>query len=234
MVFLFSALYNPRHLAHATLPQLSCLESIHSWNYIHQDVKPTNFMTGIGELSNQVFLIDFGLAQLFRHPSTHWHILLISGLKTVGTIAFTSINSHLGWTQSCRDNLESLMYSIVYLFCGQLPWQDIKEGTVEKYKEVILEKKTALAKVLCQGLPPPFVAFTQHIQSLGFDEKPQYNYLCTLLTQCLVHDSNDVVLDLTTLLCSPCKLASPLPCPVVNGCESNILPFHYSAWANDI
>ena len=98
------------------------------------------------------------------------------------------------------------MYSIVYLFHGQLPWQDIKEGTIEKYKEVILEKKTALAKAPCQGLPPPFVTFTQHIQSLGFDEKPQYDYLHTLLMQCSVHDSNDVVSDLTTLSRSPCKV----------------------------
>ena len=171
-------------------------------------------MTGIGKLSNEIFLIDFGLAQLFHDPSTCQHILLISGLKTVGTIAFTSINSHLGWTQSHHNNLESLVYSIVYLFCGQLPWQDIKEDSIEKYKEVVLKKKTTLAKALCQGLPPPFVTFIQHIQLLGFDEKPQYDYLCTLLIQCLIHDSNNVMSDLTTLSCSPCKIGVPttLPC----------------------
>ena len=214
MVFLFSALYNLRHLAHITLLQLSCLESIHSWNYIHQDVKPTNFMTGIGELHSQTFLIDFGLAQLFHNPSTHWHVLLISGLKTVGTIAFTSINSHLELTQSCCDDLQSLIYSIVYLFCGWLPWQDIKAGSIERYKDVVLEKKTALVKAPCQGLPLPFVTFAQHIQLLGFDEKSQYDYLHTLPTQCSVHDSKDVVLDLTTLLHSPCKVGVPttLPC----------------------
>ena len=105
------------------------------------------------------------------------------------------------------------MYSIVYLFRGRLPWQDIKEDSVEKYKEVVLKKKTALAKALCQGLPPPFVAFVQHIQLLGFDEKPQYDYLCTLLTQCLVHDSNDVASDLTTLSHSPCKIGVPTTLP---------------------
>ena len=35
MVFLFSALYNPGHLAYIILLQLSCLESIHSQDYIH-------------------------------------------------------------------------------------------------------------------------------------------------------------------------------------------------------
>ncbi|KAI9430716.1 kinase-like domain-containing protein [Lactarius indigo] len=138
---------------------LSCLKSLHEQSYIHRDVKPANFMTGIGELS-QVFLIDFGLAQLFR------------------TITFTSINSHSGWTQSCCDDLESLVYSI-----------DIIKGySIEKYGASILKMKITLSKTLCQGLPAPFVAFRQHIQSLGFDEKPQYNYLHSLLMQCLAHN----------------------------------------------
>ncbi|KAF8262387.1 kinase-like domain-containing protein, partial [Lactarius quietus] len=141
------------------------------------DVKPANFMTGIGKLSHQVFLINFGLAQLFRNPSTCWHISPVSGLKTIGTITFTSINSHSGQTQSHHDNLESLVHCIVYLCCGHLPWQDIiKEGPVEQYEEAVVKKKTTLAKGLCRGLPLPFVTFTQHIQPLAFDEKPQYDY----------------------------------------------------------
>ena len=170
-------------------------------------------MTGIGELSNQVFLIDFGLAQLFRDPSTRRHVPPISGLKTVGTIAFTSINSHSGWAQSRRDDLESLVYSVIYLCRGYLPWQDVVKGPVKQYEVAVLEKKTALAKKLCHGLPPPFVAFTQHIQSLGFDEKPQYDYLHTLLAQCSTNASNNVVLDLITTSPSLCKFGVPtLPC----------------------
>ncbi|KAN0140086.1 hypothetical protein V8E53_001982 [Lactarius tabidus] len=107
---------------------------------------------------------------------------------------------------------KSFLTCIVYLFCGRLPWQDIKEG-VEQYEEAILKKKTTLDKVLCQGLPLPFVTFALHIQSLGFNEKPQYNYLCALLMQCLVHDPNDVVSEHTTLLHSPCKLSIPTTLP---------------------
>ncbi|KAH9165207.1 doubletime [Lactarius sanguifluus] len=139
---------------------LSCLKSLHERSYIHRDVKPTNFMTGASELSSQVFLIDFGLAQLFRNPSTRRHVPLVSGLKTVGTIIFTSINSHSGRTQSHQDDLESLVYSIVYLCRGRLPWQNIVKGSVEKYVASVLEKKIASSKTLCQGLPAPFVAFT--------------------------------------------------------------------------
>src|ERR1700761_8912250 len=174
-------------------------------------------MTGVGKLSSQVFLIDFGLAQLFRDPLTRRHVPLISGLRTVGTIAFTSINSHLGQTQSRRDDLESLVYSIVYLCHGRLPWQDIiTEGLDEQqYEAAVLEKKTAVAETLCQGLPLPFVMFTQHIQSLSFDEKPQYNHLRTLLMQCLALDSQGIVLNPVTAVVpsSLCKRGVPTTSP---------------------
>ncbi|KAI9443970.1 ser/thr kinase [Lactarius indigo] len=192
---------------------LSRLKSLHEQSYIHRDVKPTNFMTGIGKLS-QVFLIDFGLAQLFHDPSTCRHVPLVSGLKTVGTITFTSINSHSGRMQSRRDDLESLVYSIVYLCRGHLPWQDIVKGySIEKYGASILEMKIASSKTLCQGLPAPFVTFRQHIQSLGFDEKPQYDYLHSLLMQCLAHGSDCVVSNTVTVSPSFGKLTPPANCP---------------------
>ncbi len=101
-------------------------------------------MTSIGELS-QVSLINFGLAQLFHDPSTCQHIPLVSGLKTVGTITFTSINSHSGQMQSHCDDLESLVYSIVYLCRGRLPWQDIiKRYSIDKYGASILKKKIVM------------------------------------------------------------------------------------------
>ncbi|KAH8978574.1 kinase-like domain-containing protein, partial [Lactarius hatsudake] len=192
---------------------LSCLESLHKQSYIHQGVKPTNFMTGIGELDSQVFLIDFGLAQLFCDPSTCRHVSLVSGLKIMGTITFTSINSHSGQMQSRCNDLESLVYCIVYLCHGCLPWQDIIKGhSVEQYGASILKKKIALINTLCQGLPAPFLTFTKHIQLLGFDEKPQYDYLHSLLTQCSAHRSNEDMSNPITASPSFSKHSLPANC----------------------
>jgi hypothetical protein len=44
-------------------------------------------MLGFGELSDQVFLIDFGLAQLFRNPSTRRHVVQADG-GVMGTICY--------------------------------------------------------------------------------------------------------------------------------------------------
>ena len=43
----------------------------------------------------------------------------------MGTIRYLSINSHLGLTPSQWDDLESLLYTIVYLAKGGLPWQGV-------------------------------------------------------------------------------------------------------------
>jgi serine/threonine protein kinase len=166
------------------LSKLLILESLHDRHYVHLDVKPDNFVIGIGELSKQVFLIDFGLAQLFRDPATHSHTMQTDGSNVLGTICYSSINCHLGLPPSPRDDLESLVYVIVYLAKGSLPWQGITVQPGQSYEDEVLKLKQATTvKALCEGLPRPFVEFVEHIRSLEFQDKPDYKYLC--VTPCV-------------------------------------------------
>jgi serine/threonine protein kinase len=76
--------------------QLCHLKHVHSRNYIHCDLKPSNIVMGIGMESAMVYLIDFGLSKEYRNPHTYKHIPCKRNLGLTGTAAFTSINSHLG------------------------------------------------------------------------------------------------------------------------------------------
>src|SRR5712692_8606465 len=167
--------------------KLSVLKSLHDHHYVHLNVKPDNFMIGAGDRSSQVFLIDFRLTWLFHNLATHEHIMQAKGLDITGTVRYSSINSHLGVTQLRRNDLESLAYIIVYLVKGRLPWQGIAvhPGQVH-HDEVLRLKQATMAKTLCKGLPQPFIKFIQHIQSLGFEDKPDYWYLHSLLMQCIL------------------------------------------------
>jgi casein kinase 1 len=77
------------------------------------------------------------------------------------------------------------MYTIVYLVKGSLPWQGIivQPGQIHQ-DEVLRVKRATTVKALCKGLPQPFIEFIEHIQSLGFHNKPDYNFLRSTLRKC--------------------------------------------------
>jgi len=75
---------------------ISRIEYIHAKSFIHRDIKPDNFLMGIGKRGNQVNVIDFGLAKKYRDPKTHFHIPYRENKNLTGTARYASINTHLG------------------------------------------------------------------------------------------------------------------------------------------
>jgi casein kinase I family protein HRR25 len=105
--------------------------------------------------------------------------------SVIGTIRYASINCHLGLTPSRRDDLESLVYVIVYLVKRRLPWQGITARSDEIHQDEVLKLKQAITvKALCKGLPQPFIKFVEHIRSLGFRDTPDYKWLRSILEKC--------------------------------------------------
>ncbi|BEJ14113.1 hypothetical protein CspHIS471_0312870 [Cutaneotrichosporon sp. HIS471] len=168
---------------------ISRVEYIHSRNFIHRDIKPDNFLMGIGKRGNQVNVIDFGLAKKYRDPKTHLHIPYRENKNLTGTARYTSINTHLGVEQSRRDDLESLGYVLMYFLRGQLPWQGLKAATKkQKYDRIMEKKMTTPTDILCRGFPNEFAIYLNYCRSLRFDDKPDYSYLRKLFRDLFVRE----------------------------------------------
>lgn len=157
---------------------ISRTDFIHSRNFIHRDIKPDNFLMGLGKKGNLVYIIDFGLAKKYRDGRTNQHIPYKENKNLTGTARYASINTHLGIEQSRRDDLESLGYVLMYFNRGSLPWQGLKAATKRQKYERISEKKISTPiEELCKGYPAEFSSYLNYCKQLRFEERPDYCYL---------------------------------------------------------
>uniref|UniRef100_A0A1B0D223 non-specific serine/threonine protein kinase n=2 Tax=Phlebotomus papatasi TaxID=29031 RepID=A0A1B0D223_PHLPP len=154
------------------------LEYLHCKSFIHRDIKPDNFLMGIGRHCNKLFLIDFGLAKKYRDVRSRTHIMYREDKNLTGTARYASINAHLGIEQSRRDDMESLGYVMMYFNRGSLPWQGLKAtNKKQKYEKISEKKMSTPIEVLCKGCPAEFSMYLNYCRSLRFDEAPDYMYL---------------------------------------------------------
>eukprot|EP01060_Flectonema_neradi_P024899 TRINITY_DN33772_c0_g1_i1.p1 TRINITY_DN33772_c0_g1~~TRINITY_DN33772_c0_g1_i1.p1 ORF type:complete len:402 (+),score=62.61 TRINITY_DN33772_c0_g1_i1:63-1208(+) len=158
---------------------LERIRYLHMKRTVHRDVKPENFVLGIGDTRNTVHLVDFGLSERFFDATTRSHIPYREGCTVYGTPYFTSVNADNGCCQSRRDDLESFGYMLVYLATGTLPWVGLKSlGPLNSWHQRVsnCKAKTPIA-TLCAGLPTEFSKILTYSRSLKYDDAPDYEYL---------------------------------------------------------
>lgn len=71
---------------------ISRIQYINSKGILHRDIKPDNFVMGVGKQSNTLYAIDFGIAQYFDEAQSGKNT---TGLQVV-TIQYASLRAHNG------------------------------------------------------------------------------------------------------------------------------------------
>lgn len=178
------------------------IEYVHSKGFLHRDIKPDNFLMGLGRKANQVYIIDFGLAKRYRDSTTNRHIPYRENKNLTGTARYASCNTHLGIEQSRRDDLESLGYVLLYFLRGSLPWQGLKAATKKQKYDKICEKKLSTPiEVLCKSHPVEFASYLHYCHSLTFDQRPDYGFLKRLFRELFTREgySFDYIFDWTIM-----------------------------------
>jgi len=145
---------------------------------MHRDVKPDNFLIGVGENEHIIYVIDFGLARHYCNLKDGVHIPYKDKKSLTGTARYASLNTHCGIEQSRRDDLECLGYVIIYFMKGLLPWQGLQaKDRKEKYEKIKARKAGIAIEELCEGIPNEFVTYIKYCRSLKFEEAPNYAYV---------------------------------------------------------
>lgn len=180
---------------------LTRLEVLSQKGIVHRDLKPENFLLGSEENSKTIYLIDFGLSKkIINEKKEHEEFKINVGL--IGTPRYTSINSHLGYQQSRRDDLEALGYILIYFLKGSLPWMSMnmnfKKSTVitsEMKNVLIMQKKEETWKELCDNLPIEFKEYFSYVKTLKFEEEPNYQMLISKFKNRLDDPNKDFTFD---------------------------------------
>ncbi|KAI8371474.1 kinase-like domain-containing protein [Radiomyces spectabilis] len=178
--------FSTKTVAMLAKQMITRVQTIHEKNLIYRDIKPDNFLIGKPntQLANNIFMVDFGMAKLYRDPKTKQHIPYRERKSLSGTARYMSINTHLGREQSRRDDLEALGHVFMYFLRGSLPWQGLKAATNKQKYEKIGEKKQSTAiKDLCDRYPEEFGIYLQYVRKLGFEETPDYDFLRELFSK---------------------------------------------------
>ncbi|XP_061699787.1 tau-tubulin kinase 2 isoform X1 [Syngnathoides biaculeatus] len=154
---------------------LEAIESIHSVGFLHRDIKPSNFAMGrFPSTCRTCYMLDFGLARQFTNSCQEVRPPRpVAGFR--GTVRYASVNAHKNKEMGRHDDLWSLFYMLVEFLVGQLPWRKIKDK-----EHVGKLKDTYDHRLMLKHLPAEFAVFLEHISSLDYFAKPDYQLLMSV------------------------------------------------------
>uniref|UniRef100_A0AC35G175 Protein kinase domain-containing protein n=1 Tax=Panagrolaimus sp. PS1159 TaxID=55785 RepID=A0AC35G175_9BILA len=156
------------------------IEELHKVGFVHRDIKPSNF--AIGRKSNQqrtIYIYDFGLCRSF--------IVSTDGGKTKklrdprknvpfkGTVRYCSLNVHRFEEYGRHDDLWSMLYMIVEMYAGSLPWKGMDRRKAEITKESCDEE-------FRKSMPKEFLPLVKHLRKLNYLKTPDYVLIKDSLT----------------------------------------------------
>ena len=152
----------------------SILEQFHAKGYVHRDIKPQNFVIRL-QGKTPICLIDFGISKVYLDANGN-HMDARDHANAMGSTLYSSPNMHNHMDLSRRDDLYSLLYSLLDIFGIPIPWRGAPASDVGNLK------KNNPISTLVAPLGENFVRIAKHVEGLGYADAPDYKFIQENLT----------------------------------------------------
>lgn len=169
--------FGKRTLALVALQIVDRIQVLHEKKYLYLNFHPENFVVGLGSESFLIKMVGFSKCEIFKSKNKNTHIPYQSKAHDLDP-HFCSVNTQLNIQPSRRDDIESMIYLIVYMFKGKLPWSKVDSLNKKELSNAILEiKRKISAESLLKGLPLEYVDIMYYAKTLNFYEQPDYDLI---------------------------------------------------------
>ncbi|KAK8870279.1 hypothetical protein M9Y10_008157 [Tritrichomonas musculus] len=189
--------FNAFTIMYVASKTLQCIQDLHSYGIIHRDIKPSNFL--LRNNDNSICLTDFGLSTHYVVNDRH---IPFGSMKEVGTLYFQSLASHSNYTLSRKDDLESWIYTLLYLRDKTLPWM------IPDNSAIPLKKRQTINGLIKDW--EPFYEIYEDVMKLKFEEEPHYQKYVDLIDKALSEFTQEEMIyswdnnNINVLCCSIC------------------------------
>jgi len=161
---------------------LVLFEQLHAANFLHRDIKPENLVLGCAGTAGarKLHLIDFGTSESLvdRNGARR-----TAPQAVEGSIPYMAVTVHQKQPLGKRDDIESLVWTLLRLCLGKLPWEygKVSPTAMVQHKLRVSTQGVKLDPA-CKLLPPYmakcFDAMLAHVRALDTPEaEPDYPML---------------------------------------------------------
>lgn len=149
------------------------LKELHNLGYVHRDMKPSNICLNS---KFEPYIIDFGLSKKIIE-NTHINKKNINSV--IGSFNFVSLNVINLIEPSRRDDIEAIIYILIYLLMPEYYYLEYDTIDIDEKKKV--ENISVLLELLNIYDYEKIITMLKYIRKMTFTQMPNYEYIATSL-----------------------------------------------------